>query len=95
MPLREEEVVHVARLAHIGLAQDEIRELAHELSSVVDHFARLQEVNTSDIEPTAYVVPMHNVMRDDEVRPSWPVQSVLANAPRRSGDFFEIEAVLD
>lgn len=95
MPLTDEEVVHVSRLAHIGLTAEEIHDLADELSSVVDHFARLREVDTSGVEPTAYVVPMQNVMREDVVCPSWPVQAVLANAPRRTGDFFEIEAVLD
>jgi aspartyl-tRNA(Asn)/glutamyl-tRNA(Gln) amidotransferase subunit C len=95
MPLSRNEVEHVARLAHLGLETDEIDEMTEQLSSIVDHVARLQEVDTSDIPPTAHVLPLENVMRDDEVRPSWPPDTVLANAPHRLDDLFEVQAIFD
>jgi aspartyl-tRNA(Asn)/glutamyl-tRNA(Gln) amidotransferase subunit C len=95
VPISKEAVEHVSRLAHVGLTPDEVEQLADELSSVVDHVSRLQQLDTENISPTAHAVPLHNVMRDDEVRPSWPAEAVLANAPRRVGSLFEVQAVLD
>ncbi|MDQ2745425.1 MAG: Asp-tRNA(Asn)/Glu-tRNA(Gln) amidotransferase subunit GatC [Chloroflexota bacterium] len=95
MPVDRIAVEHVARLAHITLDDDEVRELTLQLSSIVDHVARLQELDTEGIEPTGFAVPSSNVMRDDEVTPSWPVEAVLANAPVRHDTVFEVQAVLD
>jgi aspartyl-tRNA(Asn)/glutamyl-tRNA(Gln) amidotransferase subunit C len=95
MPVSREVVEHVAHLAHVGLAPEEIEEYTKELSSVIDHVARLQQVDTADVSPTAHVVAMQNVMRDDEVTPSWPPAAVLANAPHRVDDLFEVQAILD
>lgn len=95
MPVDRSAVEHVARLAHITLDDDEVRELTLQLSSIVDHVARLQELDTEGIDPTGFAVPSSNVMRDDEVAPSWPVEAVLANAPARHDTLFEVQAVLD
>jgi aspartyl-tRNA(Asn)/glutamyl-tRNA(Gln) amidotransferase subunit C len=95
MSLSRGEVEHVARLAHIGLTEEEIDEFAIELSSVIDHVTRLQRLDTDGVSPTAHVVPIENVMREDEVRPSWPPEAVLANAPRRYDDQFEVQAIFD
>lgn len=95
MPLSREEVEHVARLAHIKLRPEEIELLAVQLSSVVDHVARLERLDLTGVEPTSHAVPLSDVMRDDEIAPSWPVAAVLANAPRRWEEYFEVQAVLD
>jgi aspartyl-tRNA(Asn)/glutamyl-tRNA(Gln) amidotransferase subunit C len=95
MPISSEIVEHVAALAQIGLTPDEVEHYAAELSSVLDHVARLQGVDTDGVPPTAHAVETSAVMRDDVVGPCWPVENVLANAPRRQGDFFEVQAVLD
>lgn len=95
MSVSREVVEHVARLAHIGLADDEVPRLATELSSVLNHVARLETVDTTDVLPTSQVAPVEDVMRDDVVVPSWPPQAVLANAPHRRGGLFEVQAVLD
>ncbi|GAC1323343.1 MAG: Asp-tRNA(Asn)/Glu-tRNA(Gln) amidotransferase subunit GatC [Chloroflexota bacterium] len=95
MPLSRAEVEHVARLAHIALDRSEIEVLTEQLSSVVDHVAVLQRLNTSGVEPTAHVANVQNVMRDDQVQPSWPPQAIVANAPRSSGNLIEVQAVLD
>jgi len=95
MPISRDAVEHVAQLAQLGLQPHEVDELALALSSVLDHMARLQEVDTSDVPPTSHVLPLENVTREDEVRPSWPLQAVLANAPHRSHDCFEVQAIFD
>ena len=95
MALSRKEVEHVAQLAHIGLAESEIEELSRQLSTVLDHISQLQELDTSAVEPTAQAVSVENIMRADVASPSWPPESVLANAPHRQGDFIEVQAVLD
>jgi len=95
MSISREEVVHVAHLAHIGLTDADIDRMTHELSSVVEHVAKLAELDTDDVQPTGHAVDVQNVMREDEVRPSWPPELVLANAPVRRADFFEVPPVLE
>jgi aspartyl-tRNA(Asn)/glutamyl-tRNA(Gln) amidotransferase subunit C len=95
MPLSRDEVEHVASLAHIGLQPGEVDELTVQLSSIIDHIARLQEIDTTSVEPTAHTLLVDNVMRDDVDEPPWPPTAVLANAPRRADDFFEVQAILD
>ena len=95
LPLDRDAVAHVAALAHIDLSPEELNEFSFELSSVVDHIARLQELDTSSVPPTAHAVPLDNVLREDIVERSWPPEAVLANAPRRVGDLFEVQAILD
>jgi aspartyl-tRNA(Asn)/glutamyl-tRNA(Gln) amidotransferase subunit C len=95
LPLDRDAVAHVAALAHIDLAPEELEEFSFELSSVLDHIARLSELDTSAVPPTAHAVPLDNVLREDLVQPSWPPEAVLANAPQRVGDLFEVQAILD
>ena len=95
MPVDRDTVAHVAALAHIDLSPEELNEFSVELSSVVDHIARLRELDTTSVPPTAHAIPIENVLRDDVVKPSWPPEAVLANAPRRVDDLFEVQAILD
>ena len=95
MPIDRDTVAHVAALAHIQLGQDELDEFSVELSTVVDHIAKLSELDTDGVPPTAHAIPVDNVLRDDIVAPSWPAEAVLANAPQRVGDLFEVQAILD
>jgi aspartyl-tRNA(Asn)/glutamyl-tRNA(Gln) amidotransferase subunit C len=95
LPVDRDTVAHVAALAHIDLSPEELDEFSVELSSVIDHIARLRELETSAVPPTAHAVPMENILRDDIVEPSWQPEAVLANAPRRVDDLFEVQAILD
>jgi aspartyl-tRNA(Asn)/glutamyl-tRNA(Gln) amidotransferase subunit C len=95
MPLKPEEVEHVARLAHIALTSEEVELMTGQLSSILDHVDRLSAIDTSQVEPTSQVVATENVMRPDEERPSWTPAHLLTNAPRRHEAFFEVDAVLD
>jgi aspartyl-tRNA(Asn)/glutamyl-tRNA(Gln) amidotransferase subunit C len=94
MHLTIEEVEHVATLARLGLTPEELARMQEQLSSILDHIAALQEVETEAIPPTAQVIDLTNVMREDEVRPSLPRHAVLSNAPRQRDGFFEVDAVL-
>jgi aspartyl-tRNA(Asn)/glutamyl-tRNA(Gln) amidotransferase subunit C len=94
MRLTIADVEHVAALARLGLTGAEKERMRDQLSSILGHIAALEEIDTAAIPPTAQTIELTNVMRDDELRPSLPVEQVLANAPRRSGDFFEVHTPL-
>lgn len=95
MKLSREEVLHIARLARLGLTEDEIDRMREQLSDILENFEVLQQVDTSGVPPTAQSVALQNVVRDDEVAPSLSAGEVLANAPRKEGDFFRVRAVLE
>jgi len=95
MKLSREEVLHIARLARLGLTESEVDRLSEQLSNILENFEILKKVDTSDVPPTAQSVALQNVMRDDEVAPSLPAEEILSNAPRREGDCFRVRAVLE
>jgi aspartyl-tRNA(Asn)/glutamyl-tRNA(Gln) amidotransferase subunit C len=96
MPLTRAQVQHIAELAKLKLSEDEIAKMTEQLSAILDHAARLNELNTDAISPTASVVPLSNVMRDDAVEPSLSREDVLANAPDKDdkAEFFRVRAIL-
>jgi aspartyl-tRNA(Asn)/glutamyl-tRNA(Gln) amidotransferase subunit C len=95
MAISREDVEHIAFLARLGLSEDEKRIFQEQLSGILEYMQTLAELNTSDIPPTAQVIPLRNVMRPDTVIPSLPREAVLANAPDREGDFLRVPPVLD
>ena len=95
MSISREEVERVAFLARLGLTDEEKATLQEQLSAILEHMRTINELDTSDIPPTAQVIPLRNVMRADAARPSLPVATVLANAPDREDDFFRVPPVLE
>ena len=93
--LSRTDVEHVAHLARLGLTEGELARLEVELNHILDQYAILAELPTDDIPPTAQTIELENILRDDVARPSLPVESVLANAPARQGDFIVVPAILD
>ncbi len=95
MKLSREEVLHIARLARLGLTETEVDRLREQLSDILENFEILQQVDTSNVPPTAQSVALQNVMREDEVAPSLSPKEVLDNAPREEGGCFRVRAVLE
>jgi aspartyl-tRNA(Asn)/glutamyl-tRNA(Gln) amidotransferase subunit C len=89
------DVEHVAHLARLGLTDEELTRLEGQLNHILDQYEILEELPTDDIPPTAQTIELENILRDDVVRPSLPVDAVLANAPARQGDFIVVPAILD
>ncbi len=81
-------VLHVARLARLELADDEVERLAGEMSDVLGHFERIGELDLEGVPPTSHVVDVPNALRADEPRPSWPREQVLEAAPVVQDDAF-------
>lgn len=95
MKLDIETVEHVALLARLGLTEEEKVRLQDQLSSVLDHISVLEDVDTDAIPPTAQVIELQNILRDDVAGDPLPLEDVLRNAPRTEGDFIKVNAVLD
>lgn len=95
MRLSREEVLHIARLAKLGLTKTEVNRLSEQLSHILDNFEALQQVDTTGVPPTAQPNRLQNVLKEDKAKSSLPQSEVLANAPRRDGDFFRVRAVLE
>lgn len=95
MKLSREEVLHIALLARLGLTEEEVDRLSEQLSNILENFEILQQVDTTDVPPTAQSIALQNIVSDDSIAPSLPPNEVLANAPQKEGDFFRVRAVLE
>ena len=84
------QVLHVARLARLHLSEQELERMASELSSILDHIEKIGELELEGVEPTAHAVPVENVLRADEPRPSWPREHVLEQAPDAAEGGFRV-----
>ena len=93
--LTVDEVRHVAELAKLRLTEAEIEQFAGQLSAILEYAERLQEVDTSSVPPTPYILPLVNVMRDDLSAPSLSNEEALANAPDSEDGFFRVRAVFE
>ncbi|MFA5853902.1 MAG: Asp-tRNA(Asn)/Glu-tRNA(Gln) amidotransferase subunit GatC [Patescibacteria group bacterium] len=95
MSLSREEILKIANLAHLKVAEDEIETLQAKLSSVLEYVGQLSEVDVTGIEPAAHITGVSNVLRDDVVKTT-PVEvreSLLNAAPSREGDLVKVKAV--
>ena len=95
MSLTRAEVQHIAELAKLQLTDAEAALYQEQLSDILDFMQRLNTLDTEAIPPTATVLPLHSVMRDDAPRPSMPAKEILSNAPARAGDAFEVRVILE
>jgi aspartyl-tRNA(Asn)/glutamyl-tRNA(Gln) amidotransferase subunit C len=95
MKLSRDDVLHIARLARLGLTESEVNKFQEQLSNILENFEILQRVDTTDVPPTAQPIHLQNVLRDDEVAESLPPGDILKNAPRQEGDYFRVRAVLE
>jgi len=94
MSLSREDVVHVASLARLGLTDDEIDLMQEQLSSILEHIEDLNQLDTEAISPTAQVIQLQNVLREDEVRESLPQETVMKMTPAAHDGFIAVSEVL-
>ena len=94
MALTTEDVANLARLARIELTEAELEVLAPQLDVILESVARVSEVAAQDIPPTSHALPLTNVFREDELRPSLPRERVLAGAPAAEQMRFRVPRIL-
>jgi aspartyl-tRNA(Asn)/glutamyl-tRNA(Gln) amidotransferase subunit C len=92
--LSRAEVEHVAHLARLGLTAAELSRLEGELNHILDQYTVLARLDTDAIPPTAQTIELENILRDDVVAPSLPVEAVLANAAATDGPFIAVPPIL-
>ena len=95
MGLTREEVLHIARLARVGLSEDDVARFQEQLSEILDHFDILRQLDTESVPPTSHTLDLQDVTSADEIRDSLPRQEILANAPIPEEGFFRVRAVLE
>ncbi|HEY92090.1 MAG TPA: Asp-tRNA(Asn)/Glu-tRNA(Gln) amidotransferase subunit GatC [Dehalococcoidia bacterium] len=95
MKLSREEVLHIARLARLGVSDEEVEKAREQLSNILENFEVLQAVDTTDVPPTAQSINLSNVLREDEECDSLSQEEILANAPQQEENFFKVRAVLE
>jgi aspartyl-tRNA(Asn)/glutamyl-tRNA(Gln) amidotransferase subunit C len=93
--ISREDVEHVAALARLGLTDDEVDLMQTQLNRILEAVNQLQAVDTSSVGPTAMVIQLENVMRDDVARPPMDREATLANAPLREGPMLRVPVVLE
>ncbi len=91
----EAQVRKVAKLARLELNDQEVQEFTGQLGAILDYVHKMDELDTTEVEPLAHCLPLSNRLREDEKRPSLGADKALANAPDRDGDFFKVPKILD
>ena len=89
------DVKYVAHLARIGLTPDEEKKIGAQLGHILGYIEKLRELDVTNVEPTAHAVPLVNVTRADEIRPSLPQDDALRNAPRQAGGLFIVPKIVE
>jgi len=95
MAAAEIDIKYVAHLARIALTPDEEKKLAAQLDNILGYIEKLKELDVANVEPTAHAVPMVNVTRADEVRPSLPHDEAMRNAPRQTNGLFIVPKIVE
>lgn len=94
MTINKKEVEHVALLARLQLSEAEADNYTEQLNSILGWVHKLNKLDVSEVEPTAHVLPMANVFREDKVTASFEIEKVLANAPDSKGNFFRVPKIV-
>ena len=95
MKITRKEVEHVAKLARLALRDEEIDILTGQLSNILTYVEKLNELDTRDVDPTAHVLPIKNVLREDEVKKSLEREKAIGNASDRTDEFFRVPKVIE
>ncbi|KPC72561.1 Asp-tRNA(Asn)/Glu-tRNA(Gln) amidotransferase subunit GatC [Laceyella sacchari] len=95
MSISKEQVQKVAMLGRLKLSEEEAEQYTTQLNDILQFVEKLNELDTENVEPTSHVLPMQNVLREDEVRPSLERDKALANAPEQQDGMFRVPAVFE
>ena len=93
--LSRKEVLYVAELARLELSPDEVDRFTVQLNSILEYMDQLNELDTSRVEPTSHVLPLTNVLREDEVGHSLSPEEVKANAPEWDKGHFVVPKIIE
>ncbi len=95
MKISEQDIKTVASLSRLRIREEEKDDVLFQLNKILTYVENLQTLDTSNIEPTTYALPMQNVFRDDKVKPSLDRELALSNAPLKEDGYFKVPRVLE
>lgn len=94
MKVTKELVIHIAELAHLKLKENEIEKFQNELNQILEYVDKLNEIDTSRVEPLSHPLPTKNIFREDKVGKSVTREEALKNAPDATDEFFKVPKVI-
>jgi aspartyl-tRNA(Asn)/glutamyl-tRNA(Gln) amidotransferase subunit C len=89
------DVEHVAKLARLGLTEEEKKLFGSQLSAILDYANILKKLNTDNVAPTAHAIPLQNVLREDKAVPCAQVEAILANGPETEDHMFKVPKIME
>lgn len=95
MKITRDDVENVALLSRLEIPEAEIETYTEHLNTFLEYADVLTKVNADDVKPTAHVLPLHNVFRKDEVRPTLDRELALSNAPQKEDGFFKVPKIVE
>jgi len=95
MRVTNEDVKKIAQLSRLYIEDDMMGQFAYNLEAVLEHAEKLKELDTQNVAPTAHILPVHNVLREDKVLPSMDREELTKNAPERDGGCFIVPRVVE
>lgn len=93
--ISEDQVKHVAHLARLAITEEEAQMLTDQLDKIITYAEELNELNTDNVEPTAHVLEIKNVMREDRAEKGLPREEVLKNAPEHQGGQIKVPGIME
>jgi aspartyl-tRNA(Asn)/glutamyl-tRNA(Gln) amidotransferase subunit C len=95
MPIDKETVEYVAHLSRIELKEEELQKLSRQLQDILDFIDKLKKAKIEDVSPTSHILPINNVLREDNAKESLTCEESLANAPVREGNFYSVPKIIE
>ena len=95
MSLTQDTVNQTAHLARIYLKPEELATISQQLKGILDFIDKLKELDVTEVQPTSHILPVHDIVRTDELRTSLPVEQALKNAPHKRDAFFSVPKVIE
>ncbi|MFV1950968.1 MAG: Asp-tRNA(Asn)/Glu-tRNA(Gln) amidotransferase subunit GatC [Nitrospinota bacterium] len=95
MKISKEEVEHIAKLARLEIDEKEKERFAHQLSDVLNHMEKLDQLDTEYVEPTSHILPIHNVFKGDEIKEVFPMADPLSNAPQKDHGHYRVPKIVE
>ncbi len=95
MNISKDTIEHVAKLARLNLTEEEKEKLTREMAGIISYVDKLNELDTENVHPTAHVMPIMNVFREDVTEGSYDREKILANAPSKEDGCFKVPKVVE
>ena len=95
MAVTIKDVEHIAKLAKLNFSEEEKVKFTEQFNEILSFMEKLNELDTSKVEPLSHVIELQNVFRDDAVKPSLPTEDALKNAPAKTERFFKVPKVIN